>query len=95
MAVKTIHDFQGIFIRMRDHNGLRKAIYFNGFLQQFLLWWCHIIGIVIIRHELAIFHPQNTIHRLFTKRTDLMDRHADFINRFDAIVFRQAGEKLG
>ncbi|KDU07757.1 hypothetical protein AC58_3889 [Escherichia coli 3-105-05_S3_C3] len=30
--MKTIHDFHGIFIRMCDHNGLGKTIYFNGFL---------------------------------------------------------------
>ncbi|GDE07856.1 hypothetical protein HmCmsJML293_03560 [Escherichia coli] len=94
MAVKTIHDFQGIFIRMRDHNGLGKTIYFNGFFQQFFFGWCHVVWVVIIRHKLIIFDPQNTIYRFFPKRTYLMDRHADFINRFDAIVFRQAGEKL-
>ncbi|GCM02607.1 hypothetical protein ExPCM15_03227 [Escherichia coli] len=95
MAVKTIHDFQSIFIRMRDHNGLGKTIYFNGFFQQFFFGWCHVVWVVIIRHKLAVFNPQNAIHWLFTKGANLMDRHADFINRFDAIIFRQAGEKLG
>ncbi len=95
MAVKTIHDFQSIFIRMRDYNGLGKTIYFNGFFQQFFFGWCHVVWVVIIRHKLAVFNPQNAIHWLFTKGANLMDRHADFINRFDAIIFRQAGEKLG
>ena len=72
-----------------------KTIYFNGFFQQFFFGWCHVVWVVIIRHKLAVFNPQNAIHWLFTKGANLMDRHADFINRFDAIIFRQAGEKLG
>ncbi len=45
MAVKTIHDFQGIFIRMRDNNGLGKTIYFNGFFQQFFSGGATLFGL--------------------------------------------------
>ena len=86
---KTLKDVDGVILAASV-----EWYGYGGFLQQFFFGWCHVVWVVIIRHKLAVFNPQNAIHWLFTKGANLMDRHADFINRFDAIIFRQAGEKL-
>ncbi len=37
--------FPGIFIRMRDHNGLGKTIYFNGFFSSFFSGGATLFGL--------------------------------------------------